>query len=231
MAAKDTKAPMKVVTIAAPKGGSGKTTTTCMLAVRAMQDGFNVAMIDLNADQANLTQWWVSRGSPFNPYLVDDIENITPDVRVLRASGRFDYLFIDCPPSDLDLIENAVAVADCVVVPVRTSIFDVSSINSVIEMCRSHHKPFRFLLSAADTRFKELNASALATLVSDGEVFATRISYRLAYINSLTAGKTGPELARELQPEVNALWSEVKSLAASQWKPPATAPAKGRAVK
>ncbi len=59
---------MKVVTIAAPKGGSAKTTTAALLAVRATQDGQNVCLMDLNTDQGNLTQWWVSRGEPFNPY-------------------------------------------------------------------------------------------------------------------------------------------------------------------
>ena len=222
---------MKVITIAAPKGGSGKTSTTALLAVRAMQDSQNVAMLDLNADQANLTTWWICRGSPFNPYLVNDIENITKDVQVLKASGRFDLLLVDTPPTTMDLIENAVAVADCVVIPVKTSIFDVSSIDSIVEMCKGHHKPFKFLLSAADTRFKELNATALAALVTDGDVFGTRISYRLPYINALTAGKTGPEISKDLHAEANALWTEVKALAASQWKPPRRmSSTRGRAV-
>jgi chromosome partitioning protein len=204
---------MKVVTIAAPKGGSCKTTTTTLLAVRTMQDRKRVCMIDLNADQANLAQWHISRGSPSMPHLEQDITNISRDVAVIRASKKFDWVFIDTPPLDMDVIETAVVVADCVVVPVRASIFDVGAVDAIVEMCKEHHKPFAFLLSATDTRFKALNASALAALVSEGPVFGTRISYRLPYINALTAGKTGPEIEKELQPEADALWTEVQALA------------------
>jgi chromosome partitioning protein len=204
---------MKVVTVAATKGGSAKTATVCLLAVAAMQAAKNVCMFDLNADQANLTQWWVSRGQPFNPYLERDIQNITRDVKVLRASDRFDLLLIDTPPSAVDVVENCVAVADAVVVPVRAGIFDVGSTDAVVEMCETHHKPFSFLLSAVDTRFKNLNAEALSALVEDGPVFATRISYRLPYINALTVGKVGHEIEKDLIAEATSLWSEVQKLA------------------
>ena len=53
---------MKVVTIAAPKGGSGKTSAVSALAARAALESARVAMFDLNSDQANLTQWYILRG-------------------------------------------------------------------------------------------------------------------------------------------------------------------------
>jgi chromosome partitioning protein len=204
---------MKVVTIAAPKGGSCKTTTTTLLAVKATHDGKNVCLIDLNADQANLAQWHISRGEPMLPHLEHKITNITRDVAAIRASGKFDWLFIDTPPLDMDVIENAVVVADAVIIPVRASIFDVGAVGAIVEMCREHHKPFAFLRSAFDSRFKSLNQSALAALVPMGQVLGTTISYRLPYINAATAGKTGPEIEKELQLEVNALWTEVQQLA------------------
>ncbi|MCV0371744.1 AAA family ATPase [Filomicrobium sp.] len=207
---------MKVVTIAAPKGGATKTTTTTLLAVRAVQDKQRVCLIDLNADQANLAQWHVTRGSPKNPHLEEDIERITRDVGVIQKSGAFDWLFIDTPPLDMDVIENAVLVADCVIVPVRASIFDVGAVDAVVEMCKRHKKPFAFLMSAVDTRFKDLNASALNALVNDGPVLGTRISYRLPYINAATNGKTGPEIDKKLQTEVDSLWTEVRTLAGDE---------------
>lgn len=174
-------------------------------------------MLDLNADQGNLAQWWFSRGQPTNPRLESEVTNITMDVAALRKSGTVEWLFIDTPPLDMDLIENAVAVSDAVVVPVKTSIFDIGAIDSIVEICKLHGKPFAFVLSAADTRFKALNASALAALVTEGPVFGTRISYRLPYINALTAGKVGPEIDKELWPEADALWSEVKALASKSF--------------
>ena len=167
---------MKVVTVAARKGGSCKTSTVCLLAVRAMQDAKNVRMLDLNADQASLTRWHTARGTPMNPYLELDIESIIKDVRAIRASHKFDWLFIDTPPVDMDVIEAAVSVADRVVITVRTSSLDINSIDAIVEMCGEHHKPYKFLLSAVDRNFKKLTQSAIGALVDDGETFGQRIS-------------------------------------------------------
>jgi chromosome partitioning protein len=202
---------MKVITIASPKGGSGKTTLSSALAVRAAMESARVAMFDLNSDQGNLTQWWVLRGEPMNPRLVE-VEHITRDIEVLRAS-RFEWLIIDTPPLELDIIENAVLKADAVLVPVRASIFDIGSITPVVEMCRERHKPYAFVLSAVDSRFKKLTERAMAALISEGPIFATRISYRQPYISALTGGLAGHEVEEDLRPEIDSLWGEVKRLA------------------
>lgn len=204
---------MQVIVVASPKGGSGKTTLASALAVRATVESGRVAMFDLNSDQGNLTQWWVLRGEPMNPRLID-VEHITRDIEVLRAS-RFEWLIIDTPPLELDIIENAVLKADVVLIPVRASIFDIGSITPVVEMCRERHKPYAFVLSAVDSRFKKLTERAMAALISEGPICATRISYRQAYISALTGGKAGQEVEEDLRPEIDSLWGEVKRLASS----------------
>jgi chromosome partitioning protein len=97
---------MKTLAVAASKGGSGKTTIASALAARASKEGLRVAMMDLNADQGNLTQWWMLRGQPMNPRLILDIENVPEDVKMLEAA-KFDWLIIDTPPAEMDLIEQA----------------------------------------------------------------------------------------------------------------------------
>ena len=204
---------MKVIAVASPKGGSGKTTLASALAVRATMESTRVAMFDLNSDQGNLTQWWVLRGEPMSPRLIE-VENVTRDVEVLRAS-RFEWLIIDTPPLELDVIETAILKSDCVLIPVRASIFDIGSITPVAEMCRERHKPYAFVLSAVDSRFKKLTERAMAALISEGPICATRISYRQPYISALTGGRAGHEVEEELRPEIDSLWGEVKRLALS----------------
>jgi chromosome partitioning protein len=216
---------MKVITVAAPKGGAGKTTLVTALAARATQDSKRVGLIDLNADQGNLTQWWIARGEPPNPRLFPDPGNLSQDIALLRAAN-WEWCILDTPPLDMDLIEMAVAVADAVVVPVRCSILDFGSIAPVVEMCKQRRKPFAFLLSAVDSKFKSLTRETVAALAADGPVLGTRISYRLPYINALTAGRTGPEIDKELKPEIDALWSEVRRLAQSN---KSSSPVRGRA--
>jgi hypothetical protein len=51
---------------------------------------------------------------------------------------------------------------------------------------------------------------------------ASRISHRMQYVNALTIGKTGPEIEKDLEHEVAALWSEVSRLAGIKVAPSAT---------
>jgi chromosome partitioning protein len=203
---------MKTITIASTKGGSGKSTIISALAVRATQETPKVAMMDLNFDQGSLTQWWHVRGKPQSPFLVQNVESIPRDVRVIAAMG-YEWLLIDSPPTGMDLVEQAVAVADAVIVPVRPGFFDVIAVQTVTWMCRQHRKPFAFVLSAVDGRYKTLTKQTLAALSDLGPVLKTQINYRRPWIAALVIGKTGPELDKDLRPEIGALWGEVKNLA------------------
>ncbi len=204
---------MKTVTVASAKGGTGKSTITALLAVRASQDTPRVAMMDLNFDQGSLTQWWGMRGEPDSPKLIDedDIEKIPRDVKKLAAA--YDWLFIDTPPLDMDVIEQAIAVADAVVIPVKAGFFDIMASQPVVEMCQERRKPFRLLLNAMDSKFKVLTRQASAAFVDIGPVFATQIGHRLSYIQALSKGKTGGETEKAAREEVDGLWAEVKRLA------------------
>ena len=160
---------MRVITIAAPKGGSGKSTATSILAARAALDGDRVALLDLNADQASLTQWWISRGEPENPELFELEDTLNSAITFLHGDG-YHWLFIDTPPLDIGLIENAVIKSHAVLIPVRASIFDIGAILPITEICQERQKPFAFLLSAVDTRtqFRKLNEMAQQALLRYG---------------------------------------------------------------
>lgn len=204
---------MQVITIASPKGGVGKSTIAAALAVYAADRlKKRVALLDLNADQGSLTQWHVLRGEPANPYLVADVANIGQDIAVLKKAKQHDVAVIDTTPLDLDVIEAAVMVADVVLIPVRTSILDIGAVDSVVEMCRSRKKPFGFVLSAVDSKFKALTNTAVASLSAIAPVLGSRTSYRLPWINAMTVGKTGPEIDKDLAPEIEGLWNEAQRL-------------------
>jgi chromosome partitioning protein len=204
---------MKTVTVASAKGGSGKSTLVSALAARATFDTVHVAMMDLNFDQASLTNWWHVRRSPMWPRLISDVENIPRAVRKLAAKGRCDFLFIDTPPANMDLIEQSIAVADAVLIPVRSGFFDIMAVQPVIEMAKERRKPFAFVLNAVDGRFKILTKQTAVALEDMGPTLKTHMSYRQPYIHALLAGKTGPEIDKDLKPEIDNLWSEVRHLA------------------
>jgi chromosome partitioning protein len=220
---------MKTITIGGPKGGCGKTTTTLLLAVHACRAEQRVALFDMNADQGNIAQWAAARGDLFGPAIIE-VENLTKDVQVLADGGDYDLLLIDTPPviDEAAIVEAAVAVCDAVVIPVRPSILDIGAMPAMAEICTEHRKPFAFLLCDVTTNWTALNARSVASLTEIGPVMAARISHRMQYVNALTIGRTGPEIDKELEHEVAALWSEVSRLAGIKATAVSTSAKKGR---
>jgi chromosome partitioning protein len=169
-------------------------------------------MFDLNEDQGNLTQWWTIRREPMNPRLISDLDDIPEDIEALKLAG-YQWCFIDSPPMEVKLIEQAIIVADCVVIPVRTSFLDITASDVVTALCRRHHKPFAYLLCAVDSKMPKLAEQAINTLVKSGPIMASRMSYRQPYIQAMALGKSGSEVKSELQQEIDNIWAEVKQLA------------------
>ncbi len=208
---------MKTITIAGPKGGCGKSSTALNLAVRASQEASKVCMLDLNADQGTLGEWWTLRGRPANPYLYDGDGTLDAVVAALADDG-WNYCFIDGPPYEQDLIEMSVLVSDAVLIPVKPAYFDTSAIDSIVGMCQRRKKPYAFLISEWDDRKAFLNSNnlALAMLEGRGQILGQKVSYHPKYRESQIKGKSGGELDKGLAAEIDALWLEVKALAGVQ---------------
>jgi len=202
---------MKTITIASGKGGTGKSTIVALLAVRASQDTPRVAMMDLNLDQGSLTQWWSLRGEPDSPRLIaeEDIEKIPRDVK--RIAPDYDWLFIDTPPLAMDVIDQAIVVADAVIIPVKAGFFDIMAVQDVVEMCQERRKTFSLLLNDMD-KSVVLARQAKAAFVEVGPMFTAQIDHRVAHIQALAKGKTGGETDKSAKQEIDTLWAEVKRL-------------------
>lgn len=205
---------MKVITIAGPKGGSGKSTLTSALAVRATHGAGKVAMVDLNEVQGTLTEWWTLRGRPVNPFLYDAEGTLDAVVDALRADN-WSYCFIDGPPYEQDLIEMSVVVADTVLIPVKLAYFDASAIDSIVGMCQRRRKTYAFVINEFDGRkiFENANAVPLAMMEGRGPVLDVKISYHPKHRVGQIQGQTGAELDKALAREIDLLWTEVKKLA------------------
>jgi chromosome partitioning protein len=196
---------MKRITVAMAKGGVGKTTIAAALAVRAAKESKRVAMVDLNGDQGNLTQWWQLRGEPKNPQLFSDLEDIVADLDAIEADG-WQFCVIDTPPGYSDLVRFAVFVSDVVIIPIKASIFDAASIQPVIEQCREYGKPFALIMSDVDGKFRTLNAEVMAGLKDEGLLENVKVSHLQAYASAPNVGKTGAEIDGKAAKEIDLLW-------------------------
>ncbi len=106
---------MRVILVANPKGGSGKTTLSINLAGYLASQGQRVAMLDLDR-QKSASQWLAIRGSSL------------PKIDLLRdgQKGGGDWLVIDSPAGlHGKNLERALKLAHKVVVPIAPSLFDI----------------------------------------------------------------------------------------------------------
>jgi len=106
---------MRVILVANPKGGSGKTTLSINLAGYLASQGARVAMLDLDR-QKSASQWLAIR----DPDL--------PRIDLLREGqkGSSDWLVIDSPAGlHGKNLTRALKLAHHVVVPIASSLFDI----------------------------------------------------------------------------------------------------------
>jgi len=121
---------MKRIFVSSPKGGCGKSTLSRNLAVMASNEGFAVATVDLDAQEA-LTRWYYRRPEgrrTFAHYAVplQEAGALVEDDAIDPA----DLMIIDTPPGveqNPEVMKALAMSADIVIVPCRPSYDDVDS--------------------------------------------------------------------------------------------------------
>ena len=106
---------MRVILVANPKGGSGKTTLSINLAGGLAAQGKRVAMLDLDR-QKSATAWLAMR------------DMALPDIDLVQDGQKTDadWLVIDSPAGlHGKTLERAIKLAHKVIVPIAPSLFDI----------------------------------------------------------------------------------------------------------
>jgi len=118
---------MKSVLIANPKGGSGKTTLATNLAGYFATRGRRVMLSDLDRQQSS-TQWLQRR-----PYKLPLIHAHNP--RSKAPVFEPEWLVTDSPAGFRDeKLSDAVKRADCVIVPLQPSAFDIGATRDFLDV-------------------------------------------------------------------------------------------------
>ena len=206
---------LRVITLASTKGGTGKTTISSALAVRAAEESKRVALLDLDP-QESLASWWTRRGRTKNPKLFE-VDATTEAVELLISEG-WEWVFVDTAPAKIELIEPGIAVADFVLIPVRPSAFDIEQAAICVELCESHGKAHAFVLNHAQP----------GKLTKSSVDFLGKRQHGDRDADHDTAGLHGGCDGREIRPggrkggaarkEIDALWAAVRSCWLRRWR-------------
>lgn len=201
---------MQVLAVLNSKGGAGKTTLTACLAVRASAD-MRTAVVDLDP-QSSYEVWHKQRGSPDNPALLAGEERASDVVKALSKSTPYELLVIDGPTNALAVTEDAVKVASFIVIPMKPSMLDIAASRECIELCQEYDVPYLAVINDRGQHDAKLADEARSILASwKVPVAKTVIPHRIAYINAVTTGRTGPEKDKRAADDIDALWNEVRA--------------------
>jgi chromosome partitioning protein len=197
---------MHIITIAAQKGGVGKTTLAVNLAVTAEYAGIRTAIADLDS-QESATAWHERRLANEHrlPNAVDgDMPHVEPlSARRLpawltaaRAAG-FGLAILDTPPAASNEAAEAVRLSDLVLIPCRPSLIDLDAIRRTAHLIATAAKQAFVVLNAAPVSARALleDASELAGaagLACAPVVVRERSAFRHAWPQGLAVGEFEP---------------------------------------
>lgn len=205
----------RIITVAQQKGGSGKTTLTCHLAVLwALESGHSVAILDVDP-QGSLGEWLERREQRLGP----DRTGLSFRTasgwgarRESRALARdYDLVIVDTPPHADSEARNAMELASLVVVPMQPTPADLWATQATVELAERERVPARLVLNRVPPRARLTEEITAMIGGFRAPLAAGRLGNRVAYAESLGCGSTVMEMGGNgtAAEEVRALAAEL----------------------
>jgi chromosome partitioning protein len=202
---------MRIIAFATQKGGTGKSTLACNLAVAAMQSGEKPLALDLDA-QGTLTGWARLRPDSLPPIPVASLAAETHRLgEVLKsAAGQYTTALLDLPGRDSPLAHNAMVLADLCLVPMRPTRADGLAVRQTVETLIAGRKHFAFVLNQCPAHLSR-SLEMAAGLTALGMLADPMICLRAAFQDAYAAGQgvTEYEPQGKAADEIRRLWQWV----------------------
>lgn len=201
---------MKVVCVAARKGGQGKSSLCRNLAVAALQDGSRAAIIDAD-DQGTLVNWKQRRPHASPTVVALGAGTISSSLEQL-SSRQADIAFIDLPPFSLPLVNSAVAASDFCLIVTEPLVEALEQVGSSVRIVTALGKRAGIVLNKCPTRSAALNLARTALGAFEIPVCPQQITSLIVHSYSAAAGlvpaETDPDGKAAI--EVAEVWKWVK---------------------
>ena len=190
---------MKTIALIAQKGGAGKTTLALHLAVASVQQGHNVAVVDLDP-QLTAVNWSQRRSSrdPVVAVLACSVSRVGAELERVAGLGA-NVAIIDTPPRAWVGADNAALaaakLADLVLLPARPAIVDLeATITTAQRIGAVTAAPVVVVLNACPSRGRDADEAAEALAGQRIEVCPVRVGQRIVFARSLLDGLTAQEV-------------------------------------
>lgn len=211
----DTQKKLFVITVATPKGGGAKSTTSTNLAVEASMAGFNPLIIDTDKLRTS-TEWYEQRPDKYSkPELIQVAERDITKAHGYALENDYDLMIIDTAGRDLPSINLCLPISDLVIMTAGPTSPDLKAIPKLAETLLSNKTEFMFLLTKVPTSHntKHRIETAANLLMGFGPVSPVSIGYRLAFQDAMALGLGVSELDKNSKAakESQELWKVIQS--------------------
>lgn len=175
---------MQIITLAAQKGGVGKTTLAVNLAVAATAFGTKTALFDLDP-QESATAWSERREAELPHVEPISARRLDQAIDAAEANG-FELVVIDTPPAAGAEAVAAAQRANLVLIPCRPSLIDLDAIKRTAQLISSTGRAGYVVLNAAPPTATALLEDAKTLVEQTGlkvaeAVIRERSAYRAAW--------------------------------------------------
>lgn len=196
---------MKTIACAGSKGGVGKTTIAMAITVE-LAKGHTVYVADLDPQKslAELCEHRARHASDDRIVLLENVDLISSTIASLKSAGyERDYLVVDTPGAFMNVMRDAIAAADCIVLPLLPSPLDLWSQEDALKEVDKLGKRHRslFVLNKVDGR-STIAAQTLKKLEPMAAHRPVQLTNRVDYARACIAAKSGAEINREASVEI-----------------------------
>jgi len=195
---------MPVISVANPKGGSGKSTSSLVLGTTLAHKGASVCLIDADPNQP-LVSW--SRGESKNPVEIYGAVSEDKIIDVIDAAAiSKQFVLVDLEGTASRMVSRAFSRSDLVVIPLQASAVDAKQAARAITLVKEEEKVLRrsiphcLLFTRTSPQIKTRNEKLIvAELRENGvPVLSTQLNQRVAFQSMFTYGLDLTELDENL---------------------------------
>ena len=182
---------MRVIAIIGQKGGTGKTTLSCTLAVSAVIDGTTTVAIDMDP-QVSLCEWSDTRELD-TPVVIDCQPARLEKTLIAASDNGAELCIIDTAGRAEISALKAAKAADLVLVPMQPSILDIRKVAAALDIVRlAGNQPTMVVMTRV--RSQPRRTAAGIWLAENGiKVCPHVMGERVSYQDACAAGKSPQE--------------------------------------